>query len=54
LRERKLRGGRDNYQVSREKNKIRCGDEILDQVDKFDLTVNLSGTPVRNLIEPSP
>jgi hypothetical protein len=33
---------------------IRCGDDLLDQIGLFNLTVKLSVTPVRDLIEPSP
>jgi hypothetical protein len=37
-----------------ERNWIRCGYKLLDHVYILNLTVNLSGTPVRDLIEPSP
>jgi hypothetical protein len=36
-----------------ERNWIWCGDEILDQVGQFNPMVKLSGTRVRDLIEPS-
>jgi hypothetical protein len=45
------------YILSKKKGEsiwIRCGDDLLDQIGLFNLTVKLSVTPVRDLIEPSP
>jgi hypothetical protein len=44
---------RENCQTMWERNWIWCGDEILDQVGQFNPMVKLSGTRVRDLMEPS-
>jgi hypothetical protein len=54
VREKSPGDGEEEREICQERDRIQCGNELFDRVVLFNLMVKINGSPVRDLIEPSP